>query len=244
MRKFIVQYVKGCAACQTSKVNTHPIKPGLIPIQHSGDTRPFRTITMDYITDLPESDGFNAIQVVVDHDVSKAAVFSPCTKNITAEGAMDILQRDVYRRFGLPAKVISDRGPQFISKAFKELHNSLGIEMVLSTAYHPQTDREMERVGQELDLALRLTIQRTWPNCCLNLNSRTIIRHTLSRENPRLSSSMGFSQRPLGQSEQPQSIQVRSRGFKVFRKPGRIQWLRMRRPPQLCQEGSPPLKYR
>ena len=156
MRKFIVQYVKGCAACQTSKVNTHPIKPGLIPIQHSGDTRPFRTITMDYITDLPESDGFNAIQVVVDHDVSKAAVFSPCTKNITAEGAMDILQRDVYRRFGLPAKVISDRGPQFISKAFKELHNSLGIETALSTAYHPQTDGETERVNQELDLALRL----------------------------------------------------------------------------------------
>ncbi|KAJ8473513.1 hypothetical protein ONZ51_g7817 [Trametes cubensis] len=156
MRKFIVQYVKGCAACQTSKVNMHPIKPGLIPIQHSGDTRPFRTITMDYITDLPESDGFNAVQVVVDHDVSKAAVFSPCTKNITAEGAMDILQRDVYRRFGLPAKVISDRGPQFISKAFKELHNSLGIETALSTAYHPQTDGETERVNQELDLALRL----------------------------------------------------------------------------------------
>ncbi|KAJ8455645.1 hypothetical protein ONZ51_g12371 [Trametes cubensis] len=77
MRKFIVQYVKGCAACQTSKVNTHPIKPGFIPIQHSGDTRPFRTITMDYITDLPESDGFNAVQVAVDHDVSKAAEHGP-----------------------------------------------------------------------------------------------------------------------------------------------------------------------
>ena len=97
MRKFIVQYVKGCAACQTCKVNTHPLKPGLRPIPHSGDTRPFRTITMDYITDLPESDGYNAIQVVVDHDVTKAAVFSPCTKNITAKGAMDILQRDVYK---------------------------------------------------------------------------------------------------------------------------------------------------
>ena len=127
-----------------------------MPIPHSGDTRPFKTITMDYITDLPDSDGFNAIQVVVDHDVSKAAVFSPCTKNVTAEEAMDILQRDVYRRFGLPAKIISDRGPQFISRAFKELHQSLGIETALSTAYHPQTDGETERVNQELDLSLRL----------------------------------------------------------------------------------------
>ena len=156
MRKFVTQYVRGCATCQTCKVNTHPLKPGLIPIPHSGDTRPFRTITMDYITDLPESDGYNAIQVVVDHDVSKAAVFSPCTKNITAEGAVDILQRDVYSRFGLPAKVISDRGPQFTSKAFRELHRSLGIETALSTAYHPQTDGQTERVNQELDLALRI----------------------------------------------------------------------------------------
>lgn len=95
MQKFTTQYVKGCAACQTCKVNIHPLKPGLITIQHSGDTRPFRTITMDYITDLPELDGFNAIQVVVDHGVSKAAVFSPYTKNITAEGAMDI-SKEIY----------------------------------------------------------------------------------------------------------------------------------------------------
>ena len=88
--------------------------------------------------------------MVVDHDVSKAAIFSPCTKNITAEEAMDILQRDVYKQFGLPAKIISDRGPQFISKAFKELHKSLGIETALSTAYHPQTDGQTEVVNRTL----------------------------------------------------------------------------------------------
>lgn len=156
MRKFIKQYVQGCAACQSCKVNTHPIKPGLVPIPHSGDTRPFRTITMDYITDLPESNGYNAIQVVVDHDVSKAVVLSPCTKNITAMEAADILQRDVYRRFGLPAKIISDRGPQFAANSFRELHQHLGVETALSTAYHPQTDGQTERVNQEIDLALQL----------------------------------------------------------------------------------------
>ena len=156
MRTFITQYVRGCAKCQVSKVNTHPTKPGLIPIPHSGDTRPFKTITMDYITDLPESNGYNAVQVVVDHDVTKAAIFSPCTKNVTAEGAGRILWKDVFSRFGTPAKIISDRGPQFAAKAFRELHNHLGIQTSMSTAYHPQTDGQTERVNQELDLALRL----------------------------------------------------------------------------------------
>ena len=96
MREFINNYIRGCAACQTSKVNTHPIKPGIVPISHSGNTRPFGTMTMDYITRLPpskDSEGrvYDSIQVVVDHDVSKAIVISPCTTKITAEGAADLL---------------------------------------------------------------------------------------------------------------------------------------------------------
>ena len=87
MCNFITKYVQGCAACQSGKVNTHPIKPGLIPIPHSGETQPVRTITIDYITDIPESNGYNAIQVVAYHHVSKAVVLSPCTKTITATQA-------------------------------------------------------------------------------------------------------------------------------------------------------------
>ena len=156
MRKFITQYVKGCAACQTFKVNTHPTKTGLMPIPHGGSSRPFQTITIDYITDLPPADGYDAIQVVVDHDVSKAVVYSKCSKTITAIGASNLLWNDVFSRFGLPSKIISDRGPQFAASAFQELHNKLGIKTSLSTAYHPQTDGQTERVNQELETALRI----------------------------------------------------------------------------------------
>ena len=156
MRKFIAQYVKGCAACQTFKVNTHPTKTGLMPIPHGGDPRPFQTITIDYITDLPPIDGYDAIQVVVDHDVTKAVVYSKCNKTITAVGASNLLWNDVFSRFGLPSKIISDRGPQFAASAFQELHNQLGIKTSLSTAYHPQTDGQTERVNQELEGALRI----------------------------------------------------------------------------------------
>ena len=70
--------------------------------------------------------------------------------------ATDILYRDVYRHFGFPARIISDRGPQFAVKAFRELHQCMGVQTSLSTAYHPQTDGQTERVNQEIDLALRL----------------------------------------------------------------------------------------
>ncbi len=74
--QFITQFVKGCATCQTAKVNTHPTNPGMMPIPNQRNPRPFSTITMDYVTALPLSNGYDAIQVVVDHDVTKAIILS------------------------------------------------------------------------------------------------------------------------------------------------------------------------
>ena len=156
MRTFVTKYVQGCAKCQVSKVNTHPTKPGLVPIPHSGDTRPFRVITMDHITGLPLSNGYDSILNVVDHDVSKAAIMIPCKETDGSRETARQLRDHVYCRFGLPAKVISDRGPKFAAKSFRELHKLLGIETALTTAYHPQSDGQTERVNQEIDLALRI----------------------------------------------------------------------------------------
>ena len=61
------------------------MKPLLIPIPHCGDTRPFRVITIDCIVDLPDTENsYNAAQVIVNHNVSKAVVLSPCNKEVTA----------------------------------------------------------------------------------------------------------------------------------------------------------------
>lgn len=156
MENFIRKFVQGCAICQGSKVNTHPVKAPAMPIPHAGNTRPFSVITMDHITGLPMSNGFNAIQVVVDHDTTKGAVITPCTINVTALEAAELLFRDVYKRFGAPQRIISDRGPQFASGVFQELQRLVGVKTSQSTAYHPQTDRQTERVNQEIDLALRI----------------------------------------------------------------------------------------
>lgn len=112
MRHFITQFVKGCAICQTAKINTHPTNPGMMPIPHQGNPRPFSTITIDYVTGLPPSNGYDAVQIVVNHNVTKAVVLTPCTKETDTMDTANMLARDVYCRYGLPDKVISDRGPQ------------------------------------------------------------------------------------------------------------------------------------
>jgi len=67
---------------------------------------------------------------------------------------------------GLPESIVSDRRPQFAAEMTKELNRMLGIETKLSMSYHPQTDRKMERMNQELEQYLRFFIdhrQKDWP---------------------------------------------------------------------------------
>ena len=71
MAQFIKKYVEGCSICQQNKTNTHPTTPPIIPIP-SNETLPFKQISYDLITSLPESNGFDALLVVVDHGLSKA----------------------------------------------------------------------------------------------------------------------------------------------------------------------------
>src|SRR5271168_3491319 len=70
---------------------------------------------------------------------------------ITSKDTAELLLDNLYKRFGLPDKIISDRGPQFAAKAFRELMKFLGITSSLMTAYHPQSDGATERVNQEIE---------------------------------------------------------------------------------------------
>ena len=111
---------------------------------------------MDFITDLPLVDSFDSILVVVDQGLTKGVILTPCNKTITAEETGRLLLENLYKRFGLPDKIISDRGPQFMSKSFVKLLKLLGTTSALSTAYHPQTDSTTERVNQEIEAYLSI----------------------------------------------------------------------------------------
>ena len=161
--RFVKEYVKGCAQCQQFKINRRPTKPALMPIEGPTSLKPFAQCAMDFITDLPPSEGYDSIMVVVDHGLTKGVILMPCNKTITAEDTAKLLLHNLYKRFGLPDKMISDRGPQFAAKSFRELLRLLGITSSLSTAYHPQSDGTTERFNQEIEAFLGIY-------CCNNPN--------------------------------------------------------------------------
>ena len=140
LQTFVWNYVRGCGVCQQYKINWLPSHPSYMPIPQASTTRPFTHCSMDLITDLPLLDGFDSILVMVDHGLMKAVILLPCNKMIMAEQVANLLLENLYKRFGLPDEIISDRGPQFAAHAFWELLKLLNVTSKLSMAYHPQTD--------------------------------------------------------------------------------------------------------
>jgi len=95
------------------------------------------------------------------------AHFIATTEKTLAEGLAKLFRDYVWKLYGLPESIVSDRGVQFAAGIMKELNNLLGIQTKLSTAYHPQTNGQTERVNQELEQYLRVFInhrQEQWPD--------------------------------------------------------------------------------
>ena len=95
---------------------------------------------------LPVSKGHDSILVVCDR-FSKMSHFVVMTEKTMAKGLARLFRDNVWKLHGFPESVISDKGPQFAAGLTKELNKMLGIETKLSIAYHPETDRQMERTN-------------------------------------------------------------------------------------------------
>ena len=109
--------------------------------------------------------GKDAILVVCDR-LSKMIHFVAMTEGTSAEGLARLLQDNVWKLHGLPESIVLDRGPQFVAELTKELNRMLGIRTKLSIAFHPQTNRQTERMNQELEQYLQFFIeyrQKDWP---------------------------------------------------------------------------------
>ena len=103
----------------------------------------WQQITIDLVTDLPQSDGKNTIAVFVDR-LSKMVHFAPCTKEILAEKYGQLFIDHVFKHHGLPEVIIFDKDPKFTSRFWKELFQKLKTDLKFSTAFHPQTDGQSE----------------------------------------------------------------------------------------------------
>jgi len=116
--------------------------------------RPWKSISMDFITDLPLSEEANAILIVIDR-LTKMAHLIPCTKDMDAKQFQEMFLREIFRLYALPRDIITDRGSIFTSDLWKETTQKLGIERRLSTAFHLQTDGQTERPNSTLEQYLR-----------------------------------------------------------------------------------------
>jgi len=115
---------------------------------------PWEEISIDIIGPLPRSEDKDAILVVVDQ-FSKMIRLVPTTTSISSSEVARIYRDDIWKMHGIPKKIISDKGPQFTSIFMEELCKALGIKRAMSTAYHPQTDGQTERINQEVEVFLR-----------------------------------------------------------------------------------------
>jgi hypothetical protein len=154
----------GCIVCQKNKPQTGLTPGALHPFQILGS--PWEIMSWDMIGPFPESRTYNAIVTMVNVKM-KAIKLEPADVTITARGIVVIMENWVFREEGLPAEVISDHGPQFMSWFMKELYSLLGIEGNPSMAYHPQTDGQTERMNREVGKFLRMFTnfqQDNWVN--------------------------------------------------------------------------------
>ena len=136
-----------CDTCQRTKAyheRKHaPLNPNEIL------SAPWEIISVNLIGELPMSQGFNTICIIIDH-FSKQIHAIPTNTELVSKGMAKIYQDNVFKLHSIPQKVISDRGPQFESWFMKDLYQLLGIEDNSSTAYYPQTNEQTECINQEI----------------------------------------------------------------------------------------------
>jgi transposase InsO family protein len=152
-------YVSSCVTCLSCKSSTQaPL--GLL---HSlpVPSEKWDSISMDFVTGLPVTQsGHDAVFVVTDR-LTKMVVLIPTVTTLTAPRAAELFMRHVFAHYGLPRSIVSDRDSRFLSAFWKALFKSLGTKLAYSSAYHPQTDGQTERVNQTMEQVLRVfSVQR------------------------------------------------------------------------------------
>jgi hypothetical protein len=155
MKSQIRDYVRCCRVCQQAKPE-RTLPAGLLqplPIP----SEPWEMATMDFIDGLPQSRQFNCILVVVDK-LSKYAHFIPLRHPYTASKVAEAFVDNIYKLHGMPKSLVSDRDPVFTSQFWKSVFQATGTQLRLSTANHPETDGQTERVNQSIECYLRCFI--------------------------------------------------------------------------------------
>ena len=148
LTKDVEDYVQSCPTCQVTRIDTTRKKGLLMPILAP---EPWHTVTMDFVGGLApaQNTGHTYCFVMVDK-FSKYVLLEGVSETITSEEAAAIFIKRVISAFGVPVKIISDRGSLFTAAVWKETMNILGTSIALAATHHPQSDGQTERTIQTL----------------------------------------------------------------------------------------------
>lgn len=164
IKRDIKSYVRGCETCQRAKIDHQPKAAPLNPNPIAD--RNWQYVSADMVTHLPDALGYNVIINFVCMK-SKDVISVKCRDTINSEGFIHAYIENVFRLHGLFERFWSDRGTIFISSFVKGVYEKLGVKANPSTAYHPQTDGQSERMHQEIQNYLRIFCnhrQTDWPD--------------------------------------------------------------------------------
>ncbi|CAI7829215.1 unnamed protein product [Closterium sp. NIES-54] len=153
MANDVQNFVTSCDTCQRMKSSKQK-KAGLhqpLPVPE----QPWQVVSLDFITGLPPTNaGHDTILVVIDK-FSKMGHFIPTHTTARTEETAQLFLKHIISQHGIPTTLISDRDPKFTSKFWKELMPLMGTRLAMSSAYHPQTDGQTERLNQIVKQLLR-----------------------------------------------------------------------------------------
>ena len=157
MRRDVDKYINACDACQRSKIARQQ-PAGILQALPAPDG-PWMDVAIDFITGFPVSSktGNDAIMTVVDR-FSKQAHFVAVKIASTAKDIARTFMREVVRHHGLPRTITSDRDPRFTADFWKQLWTVLGTNIVMTAAYHPSANGQVERCNAIIEEMLRATI--------------------------------------------------------------------------------------
>jgi hypothetical protein len=158
MKRETARYVSECDTCR--KVKADYMKSGGLLQPLSVLDWKWDDISMDFIVGLPlTARKYNSIWAIVDQ-LTKSAHFIPVNTNYNVQKYAEIYIARVLCLHGVLKTIISDQGLQFITRFWEQPHVSLGTHLIHSSAYHPQTDGQTERVNQNLEDMLRACVMK------------------------------------------------------------------------------------
>jgi len=156
LKRDVAQFVYSCLVCQKSKVEHQ--KPAGMMVSLDVPEWKWDSISMDFVTSLPNTPrGNDAIWVIVDR-LTKSAHFLPINITFPVAQLAEIYIRDIVKLHGVPSSIVSDRDPRFTSRFWKSLQEALGSQLRLSSAYHSQTDGQSEKTIQSFEDLLRVCV--------------------------------------------------------------------------------------